>query len=116
IKRSRDFHTPVGTFSYRELSISRYSISTIYERSEKNIFLMATPEKALIDKVWADKRISGIRISDYEAYLLEDLRLDYSALAKLDLSRLNKIAQRYASVKIKNLLIYIKRTSRSFNA
>jgi len=75
-KRSSDFHTPLGVFSYRMLGESRYSIGAFLEKTGNTPFLVSSPEKALIDKVWTDKRFSEIRISDYAPYLSDDLRLD----------------------------------------
>jgi len=70
---------------------------------------MASPEKALADKVWTDKRFSGLRISDYDAYLSDDLRIDREALSRFDYSRLQVIATVYDSAKINNLVRYLKR-------
>ncbi len=108
-RRSRDFNTPFGTFTYRMLKGRRYAIGSILETADKTPFLVASPEKALADKVWADKRFSGLRMSDYDAYLTEDLRIDQHALSCLDRSRLQVIATAYDSAKIKNLLCYLKR-------
>lgn len=108
-KRSSDFHTPLGVFSYRMLGESRYSIGAFLEKTGNTSFLVASPEKALIDKVWTDKRFSGIRISDYSPYLSYDLRLDPDALGKLDFSRLEKIGRAYNSAKIDNLLRHMTR-------
>ena len=76
-------------------------------------FLAASPEKALIEKVWTDNRFSGIRISDYAPYLSDDLWLDPDALGKLDFSRIEKISRTYDSAKIDNLLRYMTRERRS---
>ena len=80
-RRSRDFDTPFGTFSYRMLIGPRYAVGAILEMAGKTPFLVASPEKALADKVWTDKRFSGLRVSDYDAYLSDDLRIDREALS-----------------------------------
>jgi hypothetical protein len=87
----------------------RYEIGAILETADKTPFLVASPEKALADKVWADKQFSGLRMSDYDAYLTEDLRIDQNALSSLDRSRLQVIATAYDSAKINKLLGYLKR-------
>jgi hypothetical protein len=115
-KRSCNFHTPLGVFSYRMLGESRYSIGVFWEKAGNTPFLVASPEKALSDKVWTDKRFSGIRISDYGPYLSDDLRLDPGALGKLDFSRLEKISRAYDSAKIDNLLRYMTRERMSVHA
>ena len=108
-RRSRDFNTPFGTFTYRMLKGRSYATGAILETADKTPFLVASPEKALADKVWTDKRFSGLRMSDYDAYLTEDLRIDQHALSSLDRSRLQIIATAYGSAKINNLFCYLKR-------
>lgn len=107
--RSRDFDTPLGTFSYHMLEGDRYAVGAILEKSGKTPFLIASPEKALTDKIWTDKRFSGLRLSDYDAYLYDDLRIDREAFSGFDYSLLHLIATAYGSAKINNLLRYLKR-------
>ena len=108
-RRSRNFDTPFGTFSYRTLKVPRYAVGALLETAGKTSFLVASPEKALADKVWTDKRFSGLRFSDYDAYLTDDLRIDQEALRRSDYPRLHDIATAYDSAKINNLLQYLKR-------
>ncbi len=115
-RRSRDFDTPFGTFSYRMLNGPRYTLGAILETAGKTSFLVASPEKALADKVWTDKRFSGLRLSDYDAYLFDDLRIDWQALSRFDSSRLQVIATAYASAKINNLVRYLKRSKEAPHA
>ena len=115
-RRSREFATPFGNFSYRTLSERRYAVGGILQAAGKTPFLIASPEKALADKVWTDKRFSGQRVSDYAAYLSDDLRIDLDALGALDDARLRAIGLAYASRKIDNLLRYLKRLEDSRDA
>jgi predicted transcriptional regulator of viral defense system len=115
-RRSRDFDTPFGTFSYRMLTGPRYAVGVILETAGKTSFLVASPEKALADKVWTDKRFSGLRLSDYDAYLSDDLRIDREALSRFDCSRLQVIATAYHSAKISNLVRYLKRFKEAAHA
>lgn len=115
-RRSRDFSTPFGTFSYRMVTDNRYTVGAVLEQSGKVSFLMATSEKALIDKVWNDKRFKGVRVSEYGLYLTEDLRIDPDALAMLDISRMQSIGRRYNSAQIDNLVQFIDRLRSSSHA
>lgn len=108
-QRSRAFTTPLGHFSYQTLSNQRYAEGVYLETSGSARFLMASPEKALADKAWKDKRFSGRRGSDYEAYILEDLRIDPDALPALDRARLLAVTRAYASPKIDKLLQFLDR-------
>jgi predicted transcriptional regulator of viral defense system len=102
-RRSRDFSTPFGIFSYRMLTDNRYTVGVVIEQSGKASFLIATPEKALIDKVWTDKRFHGVNVSDYSSYLTDDLRIDPETLARLDISRVQSISSKYNSAQIDKL-------------
>ena len=99
----------MGQFSYRTLSEGRYPVGVTLETTGQTQFLMASAEKALVDKVWTDARFSGQRVSEYDAYLLDDLRIDQGALLRLDYLRLAVIAKAYDSRKIDKLLRGLKR-------
>lgn len=105
--RSREFETPFGRFSYRRLSEHRYSVGATLERDGDEAFLIATPEKALVDKVWSDKRFSGRSLSDVAGYLQDDLRIDPHRLVSLDRERLRSIDRGWRSRKIGLLLRYL---------
>jgi predicted transcriptional regulator of viral defense system len=115
-KRSREFNTPFGTFSYRMLAADRYALGASRQQAGKAFFLIATAEKALIDKAWKDQASGSVRESDYEYYLTEDLRIDLKSLAGLDLNRLQSIASVYDSSRMDALVGAIQRLRRSLNA
>ena len=116
IGRSRDFITPFGTFSYRSLSEARYAAGVLLEHCENDSFLLASPEKALADKVWDDKRFSGATLAEYDAYFADDLRVDGDRLRHLDENRLETVRAAYKSRKIDRLAQYIHTLRESANA
>lgn len=85
IKTSKIYKTPVGRFSYQQLKIPYYSygIKNI-EYSLKQTMLIASPEKALCDKVVLTPKINLRSIKQTQEFLLEDLRMDGEALSLLD--------------------------------
>jgi len=105
--RSREFDTPVGTFTYRGLPPPCYAVGADLVESPAGCFLIACADKALADKVWTDKRFSGTRRADFRPYLEEDLRIDLAHLARLDRSRFQRIQQAYGSRKICNLFWFL---------
>lgn len=105
--RSRRFATPFGAFTYRAFSPSRYVPGILWAGEGDTRYLKASPEKALVDKVWTDKRFSPARVADFDAYLFEDLRLDEERLPALDRERFAAIARAFASRKIDMLLRYL---------
>lgn len=100
---SRRFSTPFGVFTYRPLPPRRYAPGIQWSGEGDARCLMASPEKALVDKVWTDKRLSPVNLKDFNSYLFEDLRLDAQRLSSLDPDRLAAIASAFAAKKI-NLL------------
>ncbi len=75
--RSREFDTPVGRFSYRRLSLPKYRGGILRsELPDGRTFLLATPEKALMDKLHTERGL-GIRSQvDLWEYLVANLRID----------------------------------------
>jgi len=115
-RRAREFTTPLGHFSYHTLRNPRYAVGVYLEMSGNARFLMASAEKALVDKIWTDKRISGRRASDFESYLLEDLRIDPDDLRALDRARLRNIADVFVSPKINKLVRFVERLGETRHA
>ncbi|MDT8411190.1 MAG: hypothetical protein RQ875_01900 [Vicingaceae bacterium] len=85
IKTSKLYKTPVGRFSYQQLKIPYYSygIKNI-KYSPKQTMLVASPEKALCDKVVLTPKIYLRSIKQTREFLLEDLRMDSEVLGTLD--------------------------------
>lgn len=107
--KSRRFQTPFGVFTYRPLPIVRYSPGITLAGDPENRYLIATPEKALVDKVWCDKRFKPGSLADFRPYLFEDLRIDGARLDTLDRSRLASIAAAFDSRKINMLVRFVDR-------
>lgn len=107
--RTRKFITPVSLFTYRMISLNAFRIGM--DRMEIGNgcgFLMATPEKALADKI-QEVRGVGIRTKrELEDFLEEDLRIDTSTLGKLKAADLDTIALAYRSRKIRFLVNIVK--------
>jgi hypothetical protein len=106
---NRRFVTPIGVFTYRPLHPHRYAPGVLWSTEGDTRYLMASPEKALVDKVWTDKRFSPANLRDFHAYLIDDLRLDEQRLSALDQARLVTIALAFASRKINMLARYLAR-------
>ncbi|MFO7902328.1 MAG: type IV toxin-antitoxin system AbiEi family antitoxin domain-containing protein [Planctomycetota bacterium] len=105
--RSRKFDTPLGAFTYRSLSPASYAVGADLVESPVGNFLIACAEKALADKVWTDKRFTGTRLSDFPAYIEEDLRIDLTRLVDRDRSRCERIQRAYGSKKTGNLFRFL---------
>lgn len=84
-RRTREFVTPVGRFSYAHLPLAVYGMGVQMEKTPAGgNFLMASPEKALCDKVLLTRNLNAVSVQSMRAYLLEDLRMEPDALSALD--------------------------------
>ena len=98
--RPRTFDTPVGRFVYRPAPIESFHLGMDRVASGDVAFLIATPERALADKIREDRGTPLRTLTDAEEYLLENLRIDPEALARLDPEFLEELAKRTRSRKI----------------
>ena len=84
-KASRQFHTSTGTFSFIRMPLPYYSFGIRQvEVGENQNALIASPEKALFDKII---NTAGLKLRSKIAageYLLENLRMDEDQLKQMD--------------------------------
>lgn len=108
--RSRKFSTPVGLFIYRMIPLHAFRIGMDrIELGDGLAFLMATPEKALADKLY-DGRGTGIQTKkELSDYIEGNLRIDLATLRDFNPKGLDAIAQRYRSHKIRLLSEMVRR-------
>ena len=108
--RSRRFSTPVGLFTYRMIPLEAFRIGMDrIEIGDGRAFLMATPAKALADKLH-DARGTGIQSQkELNDYLENNLRVDAAVLRELKPAELDTIALGYQSRKIRLLSDLVRR-------
>ncbi len=86
-KRGKYYDTPLGRFTYTHSFESLYGIGVVSEENaDGSSFLIASPEKALCDKVFFTKKLSAFSVKTMRLFLTEDLRIDLDDLVGLDLS------------------------------
>ena len=108
--KNRTFSTPVGRFTYWSIPLDSYRVGIdIIQLDERRSFLMATPEKALADKICRSRDSDIRRAEEFEAYLLEHLRIDPGELLRLNPKRIKEIAQHWRSRKILFLTTFLHR-------
>lgn len=108
--RSRVFNTPVGRYSYKQVSRSRFTAGSQLVTTTNGNYFAAIPIKALADKIWFDKRFKPTSPSSYEEYLFEDLRIDEDILKEnLFTENLDELNSAYAARKIDWFFKYVKK-------
>lgn len=88
-KLSKKYKTPLGRFSYRSMPLPYYSFGIrSIELSPGQIALIATPEKALCDKIITTAGLTLRSPAQTRNFLLDDLRIDVESLRKFNLKDL----------------------------
>jgi len=112
--RSRRFATPVGLFVYRQIPARAYEVGAVRVEAEHDqAFLIASPDKALADKIVSVRGGPIVSIAEMGRFLESDLRVDASALRPLSAERIDDFASRYHSLKLRHLGGLVRRVQRS---
>ena len=91
IKLHKRYQTPLGRFEYIKVPEKYFPIGIHQEIINNSYsFLIATPEKALCDKIITSKNLKIQSVTAMRAYLEEDLRFDMSALTSFDVNMIRK--------------------------
>lgn len=84
-KASRRFQTPMGVFTYIRLSLPYYSYGILQIKlSDRQYAMIASPEKALCDKVVTTSGLQLRNPKNVMSYLMDDLRIDEDNLKALN--------------------------------
>lgn len=98
-RRSKDFDTPIGFYSFKHVP-SQYFYDLVNRvQSEESIFLIAEPWKALADYIYVNKK-GWPSIQDI--YL--DMRIEIDTLIESNISSLKKLVTTYNSKRVRTLL------------
>ena len=83
-RRSAEYDTEAGRFSYRHLPLSYYAFGQQQLKlSERQTALIAGPEKALCDKIIATSGLLFRSQASLRSWLIEDMRMDRDRLRSL---------------------------------
>lgn len=107
-KNEKLFCTPIGRFSYKKVPLQAYSLGVdwLYDDAQGGRFI-ATPEKALCDKIRYDRGIGTLTQRAMVEYLKYDLRFDITK--SLDAKLIEEIATTYRSKNLKILATIIEK-------
>jgi len=112
--RPRRFSTPVGLLIYRRIPARAYETGMVRVEEERGqAFLIASPEKALADKIVSVRGASIASIGEMGRFLEEDLRIDAGAIRSFSPEGIAEFAGRYRSLRLRRLSGYIRRLRRS---
>lgn len=108
--RSKTFQTPVGVFSYVHLLLRKIAVGvTLIESDPQHKFLIATPEKALADRISFHKNLTSTQ--DVYSFVCEGLRIEEEMLVKLRIPLLKQIEAIYRNPAVTNLMQLVEELS-----
>ena len=93
LSRSKTIKTPLGIYTYRTRPLNVYPIGIKQVENQEGNYLIAEPEKALVDLVSQQDDIKDIR--EMKQYLYENMRMEQSNLRKLKKKLLSDILHLY---------------------
>jgi predicted transcriptional regulator of viral defense system len=109
IGRSRKFTTPVGRYTYEMIPQPAYSKGMDIVETNSGCYMIATPEKALTDKIALTRGLKINSITGMYSHLIKNMRIDTAEAAKLDTSQIDEFRDVYQTVRLKYLLGAIRR-------
>jgi hypothetical protein len=83
-KRHKRFETPVGVFVYRRVPADGFHLGMTRVEQGPVAYLMASPERALMDKIRDHRSGSICSQKEMAKYLFEDLRVDPALFQEMD--------------------------------
>lgn len=90
IKPSKKIKTPLGRFGYQQLPTPYYSYGIrSVELTTNQLVLLASPEKAICDKIVLTPMVNLRSVKQTRAFLLDDLRMDEHLLRTLNLEMIS---------------------------
>lgn len=99
VKRSKDFDTPVGVFSFERIPIEAFPIGVEQIEEDRVTLFIANPWKAIADLIYTRKR----SWPNLEA-LMEDLRIESESIEASDRNLLRYLSENYPSTRVRKSL------------
>ncbi len=108
-KKSKEYNNVFGKYIYRDVPKSCYPFGIKYVEENGYVYQIATPEKALCDKLYSVRPVKSVK--ELKSLLFCDLRIDESEFDKLNICDLSELCDLYRSNNMKYLKKLIGRKS-----
>lgn len=105
--KSKIYNNAFGCFIYSHIPQSVFLLGIKEEVEDGCSYLIATPEKALCDKLYSLPVVSNL--SELTALLFDDLRIDEEELLNLNKDELLRFANLYKSKNLNLFAVFIKK-------
>lgn len=100
-KKKKEYVTPLGTFTYRDIPRKAYPLGIRLEREGDYGYQIASPEKAICDLLYVKPPLANQK--DLYNFLFENMRIDIDEFMGLSFDDIDILASRYGSTNVKNL-------------
>ncbi len=109
-KNAKTYDTPLGRFTYIKAKNNLFSLGIVSQSTQEgNYFLIASPEKALCDKLLYTPNLRISSQKQMRVFLEENLRIDTQMLKKFDCTLIEAcITQGVKKAMLTHLLTFIK--------
>ena len=109
-KKVREQENHFGRFTYRDVPSQAYPFGIVIKEENGYVYQMATPEKALCDKLYTIPPVTSQK--EIERMLFEDLRIDRTEFEKLNADEILQIGDKYHCNNLKYLMKYLRRNNK----
>lgn len=106
-KKKKKYDTSFGTFTYRDVPSDAYPEEIIIVIEGDYSYQIATPEKALCDKLYTLSPLGNY--SNLKNMLFNDLRIDEEGFGKLNVEKIEMLNNLYHSTNVNLLAKYMRR-------
>lgn len=106
-RRTKIYQNHFGTFTYRDVPADVYHLGIFLRCDEDRSYQIATPEKALCDKLYSISPVKNLR--ELETLLFDDLRIDELEFKKLNMEDLNELSALYHATNLDLLKRLVRR-------
>lgn len=109
-RKTKHYVNEFGDFHYRDVPDAAYPWGYVLREDEGNFYQIATPEKALCDKLYTMSPVRSIKGIEY--LLFVNLRIDKDDFWALSLNDILQLSPLYGSNNLNYLAKYIERKKR----
>lgn len=109
-KKKKRYDNQFGTFLYRDVPNNVYPLGIKIIQEGDYMYQIATPEKALCDKLYTLSPIKNMK--ELENILFNDLRIDLDEFNKLNIEDIEQISNSYHSQNVELLYKYMRRNKK----
>lgn len=109
-KKIKRYDNHFGHFTYHDVPSDVYPFGILIKEENGYFYQIATPEKALCDKLYIMSPVTSQR--DIEKMLFEDLRIDSFQFGKLIVDDILQIGDKYHCNNLKYFMKYLRRNNK----